>query len=144
MSPPAAPAAAGRAGDCCAGGGPCGASTAGVGPGAPTGAPAAGGYGRATLVICPLVAVIQWGQEIERFVAPNTLKARRPGAARSAHDCRGAVEHGNNLIGLRVRYCPVTSNIFVHFTICHGAVRTLQCMQMSCRLEAGPQRAQQP
>lgn len=33
-----------------------------------------GGYGRATLVICPLVAVLQWRQEIERFTAPNTLK----------------------------------------------------------------------
>jgi hypothetical protein len=35
---------------------------------------ASGGYGRATLVICPLVAVLQWRQEIERFTAPGTLK----------------------------------------------------------------------
>lgn len=35
---------------------------------------ACGGYGRATLVICPLVAVLQWRQEIERFTAPGTLK----------------------------------------------------------------------
>lgn len=33
-----------------------------------------GGYGPATLVVCPLVAVIQWGQEIARFTAPGTLK----------------------------------------------------------------------
>ena len=33
-----------------------------------------GGYGAATLVVCPLVAVIQWGQEIARFTAPGTLK----------------------------------------------------------------------
>ena len=35
---------------------------------------ASGGYGRATLVICPLVAVLQWRQEIERFTNPGTLK----------------------------------------------------------------------
>ncbi|CAL5226040.1 g8852 [Coccomyxa viridis] len=35
---------------------------------------ASGGYGRATLVICPLVAVLQWRQEIERFTNPETLK----------------------------------------------------------------------
>lgn len=57
----------------CTGGGPaCGAGAVG----AVAGDAAGQGYGRATLVICPLVAVIQWGQEIERFVAPNTLKAR--------------------------------------------------------------------
>jgi hypothetical protein len=33
------------------------------------------GCDRATLVICPLVAVLQWRQEIERFTAPGTLKA---------------------------------------------------------------------
>ena len=33
-----------------------------------------GGFAKATLVICPLVAVIQWGQEIARFTAPGTLK----------------------------------------------------------------------
>ena len=33
-----------------------------------------GGYSPATLVVCPLVAVIQWGQEIARFTAPGTLK----------------------------------------------------------------------
>jgi hypothetical protein len=36
-----------------------------------------GGYSKATLVICPLVAVIQWGQEIARFTAPGTLKVRQ-------------------------------------------------------------------
>ncbi|KAK9813234.1 hypothetical protein WJX72_011166 [[Myrmecia] bisecta] len=29
---------------------------------------------KATLVVCPLVAVLQWRQEIARFTAPNTLK----------------------------------------------------------------------
>ena len=29
---------------------------------------------RATLVICPLVAVIQWRQEIARFTAPGSVK----------------------------------------------------------------------
>ena len=38
-------------------------------------ASSSGGYGRATLVVCPLVAVLQWRQEIERFTKPNTLKA---------------------------------------------------------------------
>jgi len=33
-----------------------------------------GPYSRATLVICPLVAVIQWRQEIARYVAPNALR----------------------------------------------------------------------
>ncbi len=47
-------------------------------PGAVAGDARRGEYGRATLVICPLVAVIQWGQEIERFVAPNTLKVCAP------------------------------------------------------------------
>ncbi len=37
-------------------------------------ASSSGGYGRATLVVCPLVAVLQWRQEIERFTLPNTLK----------------------------------------------------------------------
>ncbi|BDA51349.1 probable ATP-dependent helicase rhp16 [Coccomyxa sp. Obi] len=37
-------------------------------------ASSSGGYGRATLVVCPLVAVLQWRQEIERFTQPNTLK----------------------------------------------------------------------
>eukprot|EP00891_Asterochloris_glomerata_P007270 jgi/Astpho2/7270/e_gw1.00113.3.1_t len=40
--------------------------------------PAEGGpngvYCRATLVVCPLVAVIQWRQEIARFTAPGALK----------------------------------------------------------------------
>lgn len=30
----------------------------------------------ATLVICPLVAVIQWGQEIARFTEPGSVKVR--------------------------------------------------------------------
>lgn len=30
-------------------------------------------FTRGTLVICPLVAVIQWRQEIEKFVAPDAL-----------------------------------------------------------------------
>ena len=38
---------------------------------------ASGGYGRATLVICPLVAVLQWRQEIERFTTPGTLKVHK-------------------------------------------------------------------
>ena len=33
-----------------------------------------GDFCRATLVICPLVAVIQWRQEIARYTAPGTLK----------------------------------------------------------------------
>ena len=33
-----------------------------------------GNFCRATLVICPLVAVIQWRQEIARFTAQGTLK----------------------------------------------------------------------
>lgn len=33
-----------------------------------------GVYCRATLVVCPLVAVIQWRQEIARFTAPGALK----------------------------------------------------------------------
>ena len=33
-----------------------------------------GVYCRATLVVCPLVAVIQWRQEIARFTSPGTLK----------------------------------------------------------------------
>ena len=33
-----------------------------------------GPYSRATLVICPLVAVIQWRQEIARYVAPDALR----------------------------------------------------------------------
>jgi len=37
-------------------------------------ASSSGGFGRATLVVCPLVAVLQWRQEIERFTKPNTLK----------------------------------------------------------------------
>ena len=43
---------------------------------------ASGGYGRATLVICPLVAVLQWRQEIERFTNPGTLKVH----AAARHD----------------------------------------------------------
>ena len=39
---------------------------------------AGAGYARATLVVCPLVAVLQWRQEIERFTVPNTLKACGP------------------------------------------------------------------
>lgn len=35
-------------------------------------------FSRATLVICPLVAVIQWRHEIEKFVAPDTLNVRTP------------------------------------------------------------------
>ncbi len=31
----------------------------------------------ATLVMCPLVAVTQWRQEIERYTNPGTLKVRR-------------------------------------------------------------------
>lgn len=46
-----------------------GPSSAGGDPPGPN-----GHYGRATLVICPLVAVIQWRQEIARYVAPNALK----------------------------------------------------------------------
>lgn len=38
---------------------------------------ASGGFGRATLVVCPLVAVLQWRQEIERFTTPGTLKVRQ-------------------------------------------------------------------
>lgn len=34
-------------------------------------------YCKATLVICPLVAVIQWRQEIARYVAPGGLKVSR-------------------------------------------------------------------
>ena len=37
-----------------------------------------GPYSRATLVICPLVAVIQWRQEIARYVAPNALRVSHP------------------------------------------------------------------
>lgn len=36
-----------------------------------------GPYSRATLVICPLVAVIQWRQEIARYVAPNALRVSK-------------------------------------------------------------------
>ncbi|KAK9828076.1 hypothetical protein WJX81_000538 [Elliptochloris bilobata] len=67
-------AAAASGGAPCGSGGACGAA---AGSADPVGDPAGGGYGRATLVICPLVAVIQWGKEIERFVAPNTLKVVR-------------------------------------------------------------------
>ena len=35
-----------------------------------------GGYTGATLVICPLVAVIQWRQEIARYTVPGALKVR--------------------------------------------------------------------
>jgi hypothetical protein len=31
---------------------------------------------RATLVICPVVAVIQWRQEIARYTAPGSVKVR--------------------------------------------------------------------
>lgn len=34
------------------------------------------GWARATLVVCPLVAVIQWQSEIARFTAPGTVKVR--------------------------------------------------------------------
>ena len=37
-----------------------------------------GDFCRATLVICPLVAVIQWRQEIARYTAPGTLKVSTP------------------------------------------------------------------
>ena len=49
---------------------------------------ASGGHGRATLVICPLVAVLQWRQEIERFTPPGTLKVcQMPSSSHaSAHD----------------------------------------------------------
>lgn len=46
-----------------------GPSSAGGDPAGPN-----GHYGRATLVICPLVAVIQWRQEIARYIAANALK----------------------------------------------------------------------
>ena len=46
-----------------------GPSSEGADPSGPNGP-----YSRATLVICPLVAVIQWRQEIARYVAPNALK----------------------------------------------------------------------
>ncbi len=32
------------------------------------------GHCPATLVICPVVAVIQWRQEIARFTAPGSVK----------------------------------------------------------------------
>ena len=35
-------------------------------------------YCGATLVVCPLVAVIQWRQEIARFTAAGTVKVRSP------------------------------------------------------------------
>ena len=37
-----------------------------------------GDYCRATLVVCPLVAVIQWRQEIARFTAPGSVQVRKP------------------------------------------------------------------
>lgn len=46
-----------------------GPSSEGADPSGPNGP-----YSRATLVICPLVAVIQWRQEIARYVAPNALR----------------------------------------------------------------------
>ncbi|DBA87235.1 hypothetical protein WJX77_012520 [Trebouxia sp. C0004] len=46
-----------------------GPSSEGSNPSGPNGP-----YSRATLVICPLVAVIQWRQEIARYVAPNALR----------------------------------------------------------------------
>ena len=60
--PPHQPAAMMAVGESCCGLGDKAAS-------APEGA-----FSRATLVICPLVAVIQWRQEIARYTAPGTLK----------------------------------------------------------------------
>jgi hypothetical protein len=34
----------------------------------------ASSYCKGTLVVCPVVAVIQWRQEIARFTAPGSLK----------------------------------------------------------------------
>jgi hypothetical protein len=33
-------------------------------------------YNKATLVVCPVVAVIQWRDEILKFTEPGTLKVR--------------------------------------------------------------------
>ena len=45
-----------------------------------------GVYCRATLVVCPLVAVIQWRQEIARFTAPGALKVNLLGMSCVAGD----------------------------------------------------------
>ena len=57
----------------CAVGASCTADVAG--PSGP-GVDPSGGFARATLVICPVVAVIQWQSEIERFTVPGSLKVR--------------------------------------------------------------------
>ena len=46
-----------------------------------------GVYCRATLVVCPLVAVIQWRQEIARFTAPGALKVGLLGMSCVAGAC---------------------------------------------------------
>jgi SNF2-related domain len=45
-----------------------------VGADAPGDGGGSGDWCGATLVICPLVAVIQWGQEIARFTEPGSVK----------------------------------------------------------------------
>ena len=46
-------------------------------------------------MVCPLVAVLQWRQEIERFTAPGTLKAC---AGSLAPKIRTAVDHGRAIM----------------------------------------------
>mmetsp|Transcript_12990 Transcript_12990/g.39320 ORF Transcript_12990/g.39320 Transcript_12990/m.39320 type:complete len:1245 (-) Transcript_12990:283-4017(-) len=50
------------------------APTAPLVDGATAAVVARSGWARATLVVCPLVAVIQWQSEIARFTAPGTVK----------------------------------------------------------------------
>lgn len=49
-----------------------------VGADAPGDGGGSGDWCGATLVICPLVAVIQWGQEIAKFTEPGSVKVRAP------------------------------------------------------------------
>lgn len=70
--PPAEPAASDSA---AAAGGTAGAADGGCHVGVQD--EEEGRWCGATLVICPLVAVIQWSQEIARFTDPGSVKARK-------------------------------------------------------------------
>lgn len=87
-----------------------GPSSEGADPSGPNGP-----YSRATLVICPLVAVIQWRQEIARYVAPNALRVRPHLVSFSIHV--------NQSVTARCYYCNLPgckSLCFIVTKLCFG------------------------
>ena len=70
-------------------------------------------YCGATLVVCPLVAVIQWRQEIARFTAAGSVKVSLHGLL-SAHACSQQTVRSRNHVRESCSW-PVLTNSLANF-----------------------------